>query len=318
MADETLVQATPDTTSSDSSTPAAPPTDTETQATPDAVTPGTPSATTEFLRVNDRTVYKTQEDAVKGWTEAQQRITSLSEWEKVAKDYGVTDPKAVAELFNELLEARKGSQAAQPTTTTQTTVADAIAGDKAAYESLSPEWKAQVDYLQKIGFVTSDKLKPLEQRLSAFEASRAAEADQRVESARNDGLSILAEKLSKSGLPNDDDAKTRIGRSIASSISDTSRDSQGRLIRGSEEDRFINGTREDRAAIIDEHLKWFDKFGKSVATSQTASTVAQKTANMANTPRALPTSTSAVTSRKGRMTPEERSAAVARMLEQGA
>jgi hypothetical protein len=42
-----------------------------------------------YLAVNDRTVYKTKDDAVRGYNEAANRIAQLSAWEKQAKQYGL-------------------------------------------------------------------------------------------------------------------------------------------------------------------------------------------------------------------------------------
>src|SRR5580658_986846 len=60
-----------------------------------------------FLPVNDRTVYKTREDAIKGYNDAAQRISQLSGWERQAKQYGLTDPRQLDAVAKELLELRK-------------------------------------------------------------------------------------------------------------------------------------------------------------------------------------------------------------------
>jgi len=96
-----------------------------------------------FLPVNDRTVYKTREDAVKGYNEAQKRITSLSEYEKVAKDFGITDPKTVRQLFQELVQTRKEKAEAAKKQTTTSADADE--------EALSDEDKKAIKWLEKRG-----------------------------------------------------------------------------------------------------------------------------------------------------------------------
>ena len=60
-----------------------------------------------FLSVNDRTIYKTREDATRGYNEAANRIAQLSGWEKQAKQYGLTDPRQLDAVAKELLELRK-------------------------------------------------------------------------------------------------------------------------------------------------------------------------------------------------------------------
>ena len=66
-----------------------------------------------FLPVNERTVYKTREDAIRGYNEAASRIAQLSGWENQAKAYGLTDPAQFKAVADELIEARKQLAAAK-------------------------------------------------------------------------------------------------------------------------------------------------------------------------------------------------------------
>ena len=61
----------------------------------------------DFLVVNDRTRFKTQDDAIKSFNEAGETIARLSGWDKELGRYGVTDPREAAQLFDELVELRK-------------------------------------------------------------------------------------------------------------------------------------------------------------------------------------------------------------------
>lgn len=286
MLDESTLQVTPAEPAADSSTT---PTSTDPQVTPDASqTPANP-ATTEFLRVNDRTVYKNAEDARKGYEEAQQRITALSEWEKVVKDYQVSDPKTLAELFNELIEVRNAKTAsAQPPS--QDTMARAVAGDPVAFAKLPPEWQQTAKYLRdEAGFVTKDAIAPLEQRMNAFEQSRQ---EQHVESARTNGASVLTNLMAEDKIPATDRNVSYMEAAIEKQITRSSYDSQGRIIRGSDEDRFINGTPADRQEIVTRHYAWFREFGESVAKSKSDAYVKEKQAAVSSQPRPLPPSNS--------------------------
>jgi len=65
------------------------------QGTEEQLTTETPVSEEPFLRVNDRTVYKTREDALKGLDEAGKRISTLSAWEKEARNWGLDKPQAL-------------------------------------------------------------------------------------------------------------------------------------------------------------------------------------------------------------------------------
>src|SRR5271155_617949 len=60
-----------------------------------------------YLAVNDRTTYRTREDAIKGYNEAANRIQQLSGWEKQAKQWGLKDPEQLTAVAQELLQLRK-------------------------------------------------------------------------------------------------------------------------------------------------------------------------------------------------------------------
>lgn len=121
-----------------------------------------------FLSVNERTVYKTREDALRGFNEAGQRIASLSGWEKAGKEYGIDNPRHLKPLFDELLELRQikqrmekeGAEGGQK----QPTHSDADA-------SLSKEEKQARDYLRKvlpqIGYVPKEDLMKTVKELQA-------------------------------------------------------------------------------------------------------------------------------------------------------
>ena len=308
--------ATPSTP--DSSTPA-----------PAATTPQTP-ATPAFLEINDRTKYASKEDAIKGWNEAQNRISSLSQWEQVIAapldkgGFGITDPRQVAQLLDELATIRASQQTATPSNSQGTrsdagTVQAAAQGDKKAYDSLTPEWKQHVDFLRnQLGFVTQDALKPLQDQVQQLSQSQQAAQEAHLQEARRNGESTLNGLIEKSGLAADDTDKAQIANAIEDAIVRNSRDARGNIIPGSPEDRFIRGDAAERASIIENHFKWFQQFGDKYATAKTASYVKDKSAAQASQPRNLPQSTPpGSTTRTGRLSDEDRKKALTELLAAG-
>lgn len=288
---------------------------------PAAAAPSTPPAlaTPEFLKVDDRTVYRTQEDAIKGWNDLKTHASTSAAFKDVAASYGITDPKQVEQLFQELIEHRTRAQGTPAAgKTDSSTVQAAAAGDKLAYDSLSPEWKAHVDHLNKLGYVTKDALKPFEERLNRIDQASQQQQDAHLEAVKNEGVSILKSLVEREKLPSDEESVNRIGYAIEDQIVRSSRDERNTIIPGSAEDRFIRGNSAERASIVETQLKWFLDFGDKFATARTASYVAAKTTAQANQPRTLPPgSPPSSTERTGPMTEEQRVAAVKASLASG-
>src|SRR5271166_6327700 len=99
------------------------------------------------------------------------------------ESYGLTSPQEVKAYLDQLYELQQKSAQAAATpppassaggATDKTTVDRAAAGDRVAYESLTPEWKAHVDYLNKMGYVTEDRLKPIEQKFAQIDQREQA------------------------------------------------------------------------------------------------------------------------------------------------
>ena len=275
--------------------------------------------------MNDRTVYNSPEDAIKAFSEAQERIVTLSQWEKEMKEsYGLTSPQEVKAYLDQLYELQQKSaqQAATPPpassaggATDKTTVDRAAAGDRVAYESLTPEWKAHVDYLNKMGYVTEDRLKPIEQKFAQIDQREQAAYAQRVDAAKTAGVTILTGMLKDAGLPQDEATVGKMGEQIGEAIYAASRDAQGKMIFGSPEYRFIYGTDADRTAILKDQLTFYTGLAESFATTKSAGYVAAKTAAQAGQPTTLPASSSPTsTVRTGRLTEEQRKLALAEAL----
>src|SRR5579872_4119913 len=119
-----------------------------------------PAKDEPFLAVNERTVYRTKEDAAKGFNEAASRIAQLSAWEKQAKQYGLSDPKQLDAVAQELLELRKQAADAKK----QASAPKADPADPKAKEAEQVK-----KYLRELGYVSkedqAEALKELQERL---------------------------------------------------------------------------------------------------------------------------------------------------------
>ena len=162
----------------------------------DQTDPGAAKSEEPFLPVNDRTIYKTREDAVRGYNEAANRIAQLSGWEKQAKQYGLTDPRQLDAVAQELLQLRKEK-------------ADAAkaAGVKNDSRKVSADPKAREaqqvkEYLQNLGYISKDDqeaaLKELRDQIAEMRdsgtQSRELYFQNLDEEARNDLDGMLAAK----------------------------------------------------------------------------------------------------------------------------
>jgi len=294
-----------------------------------AAAPPAAAATPPFLKVNDRTSYNSADDAIKGYNELQGRVTSLSAWEAMISapiekgGFGLTDPKQVAALLDELADIRaKQNQSATPTAnapgSTAAAVQKAAAGDRIAYESLSPEWKAHVDYLKQLGYVTSDALKPLQEQVQSLSEAQEAAYAAEVNNAVSHGTSILEGVMKETGIAITPELLEQVGNSVGSRIDRDSYDQNGRIIPNSLADQFLRGNEAERKAIITKEFDLFLQFGNAFSTAKTASYVANKNAAQSGQPRALPQgSPPASTPRTGRMTEDQRKAALSEALSAG-
>ena len=288
-----------------------------------AAAPPAGAATPPFLKVNDRTVYNTAEDATKGFNELQSRVTTLSQWNQLMEE-GFT-AEDVAKYLDEFAELRAKNQ--PPATpgaadSTATAVQKAAAGDKLAYDSLTPEWKAHVDYLRKLGYVDenalNDKLKPLMERVDSLTAQQEEAYATEVNNAVDHGTTLLEGIMKEAGIAVTPELLESVGNSVGSRIDRDSYDQHGRIISGSLADQFLRGNEAQRKAIISEQFSLFTKFGDAYATAKTAGYVQAKNAAQAGQPRALPAGSGPSSApRTTRMTEDQRKAALSEVLAAG-
>ena len=129
-----------------------------------------------FLPVNDRTIYKTREDAVRGYNEAANRIQALSQWEKEAKQWGLADPAQLRAVANELLQLRREKAEMAATAGRRTAEPKVDPADPKAKEA------AQVrEYLKGLGYVSKEDQAAALQELRDFMNEQRQQSSQSTE-----------------------------------------------------------------------------------------------------------------------------------------
>src|SRR5579871_2479657 len=143
-----------------------------------------------FLPVNERTVYKTREDAIRGYNEAASRIAQLSGWEKQAKAYGLSDPRQLDAVAKELLELRqKVADAAK-----QVSQPKADPADPKLKESEQVK-----KYLRENGFITEEALRELREQLDEMRQMGTRSEEMRFQNQEAEARNDLNGYLSAAG-----------------------------------------------------------------------------------------------------------------------
>ena len=165
-----------------------------------------------FLKVDDRTIYWTEDDARKGGIQAGQRIAQLSKWEKiVAKKYGITDPTEAAALLDELVARRQGKWKDSSDQRTDSSRSDDRGADPNKpdpYAGLSEEEKKSAKWLEQKGWMRREAIeKMFDERIAKLKEEFSGQLTERDETAVfntrvKEGQTVLADLLKEAGLPN--------------------------------------------------------------------------------------------------------------------
>lgn len=158
-----------------------------------------------FLKVDDRTVYKSREDAVKAYSEAGRRIASLSPYERTLEQFygkGKHSPELLASHLTELsnyFEQKKiddAKKAAASTNDADTARFEGKSADEIKQIRAAEKWfKEQAD---RMGYVSKDTITKLEEKLAAIE-NGGKESEEASQSALvSHGVSELAKALAES------------------------------------------------------------------------------------------------------------------------
>jgi len=150
-----------------------------------------------FLNVDERTRYKTADEAITGFKNAGQRIAELSAWEKeVADVYDVHDPRQVASILEEYIQLKEAqaSAAAQE---------KGNKGEQATHtvdlSKLTPKEQEAFAWLQKVapelGYVPKSELKALQDKIATIESGlgnfSATQAAQQVAAGKSQITQLL-------------------------------------------------------------------------------------------------------------------------------
>ena len=155
-----------------------------------------------FLPVNDRTVYRTREDAVRGYNEAANRIQSLSQWEKEAKQWGLGDPSQLNAVAQELLQLRREKAEAAAQAGKRNVEPRVDPADPKAKEA------AQVrEYMKQFGYVSKEEQNEALQELRDFMNEQrqqgAQSLEQRFDTQEADARDDVAGYLATDGFKDD-------------------------------------------------------------------------------------------------------------------
>jgi hypothetical protein len=158
-----------------------------------------PAKDEPFLPVNERTVYKTREDAIRGYNEAASRIAQLSAWEKQAKAYGLNDPRQLDDVAKEVLQLRKekADAAAKLNSAPKTDPADPKAKETAQVR----------EYLKNLGYISkeeqSEDLKELRDQIAEMRQAGTQSEELRFQNQEAEARNDLGGYLSVAGVKDD-------------------------------------------------------------------------------------------------------------------
>jgi hypothetical protein len=249
---------------------------------------------TDFLVVNERTRFRTAEDAIKSFDEAGKRIQSLSGWEKEIKDrFGVSDPQTAAALLQELADRREAERTAAAAPKPKPAAATTQTDDE---EGLSTEDAQALKWLKKhaprLGFVPKEELTTLKDELQKqIEELRTgnSEASQQVFEAQRNALvdsgreSLKGWMATEKITDNADGEKQLVIESLIRDWVNSDPDRQRRFFASTSESRAVVKEGFDKAIRL---LGW-----KTVGTSSSSnasSHAANKGAALARNSKRMP------------------------------
>jgi len=226
-----------------------------------------------FLTVNERTSFKTAEDAVKSFGESGERIKTLSQWERLKDSFGVETVEEAEELLNELVDHRARVKAVGDRDQDAGKPVDKPVDDPSS--GLSDEDKKAVAYFKRLGVPISGDMDGLHKQIgelkTALQTSQDSDNERHASAMIESGRSVLSELVKGADLLGEDQKSNqklelRAERAIRSYLEDTSLDEKTGDVRpGSPLARFYrggNGQREVVKEAFDDFLETFN-YGKS-------------------------------------------------------
>jgi hypothetical protein len=162
---------------------------------------------TYFLEVDDRTRYRTAEEAAEGYREAGQRIAELTPWQATAQEYGLTDPNEVAALLDELAELRaarsadsggRGNEGRQTNAPAPAATANLDPNSPEGKEAAALAWLKEKGVAA--GYVNQETLNALQERMDSLTQETERIAEERFEQRMEYGHNVVKNELQAAGF----------------------------------------------------------------------------------------------------------------------
>lgn len=207
-----------------------------------------------YLKVNDRTVYKTAEDAVKGFNEAQQRITSLSEYQKTLEELGApkgADASYLRGVLQEYIRLANEAEASKAASVKKSTASD----EDKEFEGVDPQVVAQTkrgrqwlkENAEKVGLVSQDKYNKLEQDFTEFKNGFSQRDKEERDAAVEEGQQKITSWLGDAKVELQSDERLKLENMISAYVN-----SDKGLT-----NRWLKGDRATKVEIIKEGYSLF-------------------------------------------------------------
>lgn len=174
-----------------------------------------------FLKVNDRQVYRTREEAAKAFDEAGRRIATLSPYEKTLKEfYGDQySPEVLRGHLAELVANRKEKTDREAAEAAKTAAGGA---NDPRFEGQTAEQIKQIkaadkwfeDTAKSKGYVSQADVKKLQERLDAIENGGKAQSESAHQNLVTHGQSELANQLKASNVQLSDAEMSKLEKRI--------------------------------------------------------------------------------------------------------
>lgn len=231
----------------------------------DAVVADNPATPEWFLEVDERTRFKTADEAKRSYNEAGQRIAQLAPYEKVLGKYGIKDPQMLPSLLDELIASREAKAAA----------GKAPKVEPKAEQNLSKEDKEIRAYLQKVapelGFVSKSEIEKLTAEIAELRQGSTQSQEARTQSLVEDGESKISGFLSAAKIDDADGSKMKVVGTLVKSWIES--DPSGELV-----ERFFKGGRSMEAVVKEGYDQAMKTLGWQAAATTTVPNAAAATA----------------------------------------
>jgi hypothetical protein len=167
-----------------------------------------------FLTVDDRTRYRTAEDAQKAFKEAGERIATLSAWDKAVGSQYDADPEQVAAALEDYIKI-KAEQAKAATAAGKQQSAETHTDDV----QLTPKEQDALKWLKKIGpqlgYVPKTELEEVKSALAELKAGNESYAQAQLATQEAAGQGTLNSLIKANKLPEDPKFSAFVENSVA-------------------------------------------------------------------------------------------------------